>query len=89
MFPALGLHTGPWKEKQLNPGTIYPVLGNLLFFLPQRYKEKLCCVTPLENKVRSPYKQNMFNLVKPPSSSVLFETLLPSLWTVVCIYASV
>ncbi|KAI7799953.1 solute carrier family 5 member 6a [Triplophysa rosa] len=42
--------TGPWKEKQLNPGTIYPVLGNLLFFLPQRYKEKLCCVTPLENK---------------------------------------
>ncbi|XP_048063264.1 solute carrier family 5 member 6a isoform X1 [Megalobrama amblycephala] len=42
--------TGPWKEKDLNPGTIYPVLGNLLFFLPQRYKEKLCCVTPLEDK---------------------------------------
>ncbi|KAA0708435.1 Sodium-dependent multivitamin transporter [Triplophysa tibetana] len=44
--------TGPWKEKQLNPGTIYPVLGTLLFFLPERYKEKLCCVTPLGNKCK-------------------------------------
>uniref|UniRef100_A0A8C2B6S7 Sodium-dependent multivitamin transporter n=1 Tax=Cyprinus carpio TaxID=7962 RepID=A0A8C2B6S7_CYPCA len=35
----------------LNPGTIYPVLGNLLFFLPERYREKLCCVTPLEDNV--------------------------------------
>uniref|UniRef100_A0A672PU63 Sodium-dependent multivitamin transporter n=2 Tax=Sinocyclocheilus grahami TaxID=75366 RepID=A0A672PU63_SINGR len=43
--------TGPWKEKELNPGTIYPVFGNLLFFLPQRYREKLCCVTPLEDNV--------------------------------------
>ncbi|KAI2652134.1 Sodium-dependent multivitamin transporter [Labeo rohita] len=42
--------TGPWKEKDLNPGTVFPVLGNLLFFLPERYKEKLCCVTPLENR---------------------------------------
>ncbi|KTG37859.1 hypothetical protein cypCar_00000935 [Cyprinus carpio] len=42
--------TGPSKEKDLNPGTIYPVLGNLLFFLPQRYREKLCCVTPLDDK---------------------------------------
>ncbi|XP_067273947.1 solute carrier family 5 member 6a [Pseudorasbora parva] len=42
--------TGPWKEKDLNPGTIYPVLGNLLFFLPERYREKLCCVTPLGEK---------------------------------------
>uniref|UniRef100_A0A673JWC0 Solute carrier family 5 member 6a n=1 Tax=Sinocyclocheilus rhinocerous TaxID=307959 RepID=A0A673JWC0_9TELE len=42
--------TGPSKENELNPGTIYPVLGNLLFFLPQRYREKLCCVTPLDDK---------------------------------------
>lgn len=52
--------TGPWKEKDLNPGTVYPVLGNLLFFLPQRYREKLCCVTPLEDKSkdldRQPYQ---------------------------------
>ncbi|KTG44134.1 hypothetical protein cypCar_00002638 [Cyprinus carpio] len=52
--------TGPWKEKDLNPGTIYPVLGNLLFFLPERYREKLCCVTPLEDNSkgldRQPYQ---------------------------------
>ncbi|XP_019740573.1 solute carrier family 5 member 6a isoform X1 [Hippocampus comes] len=46
----VSLLTGPMKEKQLSPGTVYPVLGNLLFFLPQRYKEKLCCVTPLAPK---------------------------------------
>ncbi|XP_051908638.1 solute carrier family 5 member 6a [Hippocampus zosterae] len=46
----VSLLTGPMKEKQLRPGTVYPVLGNLLFFLPQRYKEKLCCVTPLAPK---------------------------------------
>ncbi|XP_077409791.1 solute carrier family 5 member 6a isoform X1 [Vanacampus margaritifer] len=46
----VSLLTGPMKEKQLTPGTVYPVLGNLLFFLPQRYKEKLCCITPLAQK---------------------------------------
>ncbi|XP_061559583.1 solute carrier family 5 member 6a isoform X2 [Phycodurus eques] len=46
----VSLLTGPTKEKQLTPGTVYPVLGNLLFFLPQRYREKLCCVTPLAQK---------------------------------------
>lgn len=39
------------KEKDLLPGTIYPALGTLLFFLPERYREKLCCVTPLAEKV--------------------------------------
>ncbi|XP_036405466.1 solute carrier family 5 member 6a [Megalops cyprinoides] len=52
--------TGPMKEKDLTPGTVYPVLGNLLFFLPERYREKLCCVTPLEQKAKAidtqPYK---------------------------------
>ncbi|XP_056261316.1 solute carrier family 5 member 6a [Seriola aureovittata] len=42
--------TGPMKEKELTPGTVYPVLGTLLFFLPERYREKLCCVTPLSQK---------------------------------------
>lgn len=41
------------KEKDLQPGTVYPVLGTLLFFLPERYREKLCCVTPLAEKVSS------------------------------------
>ncbi|KAJ8009137.1 hypothetical protein DPEC_G00085770 [Dallia pectoralis] len=46
----VSLLTGPSKEKDLTPGTVYPVLCHLLFFLPERYKEKLCCVTPLPNK---------------------------------------
>ncbi|XP_035278528.1 solute carrier family 5 member 6a isoform X1 [Anguilla rostrata] len=52
--------TGPMKEKDVTPGTVYPVLGKLLFFLPERYREKLCCVTPLGQKVKTldtqPYK---------------------------------
>uniref|UniRef100_A0A8C8H807 Sodium-dependent multivitamin transporter n=1 Tax=Oncorhynchus tshawytscha TaxID=74940 RepID=A0A8C8H807_ONCTS len=47
----VSLLTGPMKEKDLTPGTVYPVLGNLLFFLPERYREKLCCVTPLGDPV--------------------------------------
>ncbi|XP_071387618.1 solute carrier family 5 member 6a [Centroberyx affinis] len=46
----VSLLTGPMKEKDLTPGTVYPVLGKLLFFLPERYREKLCCVTPLAYK---------------------------------------
>ncbi|XP_058469651.1 solute carrier family 5 member 6a [Solea solea] len=46
----VSLLTGPMKEKDLTPGTVFPVLGTLLFFLPERYKEKLCCVTPLARK---------------------------------------
>lgn len=42
------------KEKDLRPGTVFPVLGMLLFFLPERYKEKLCCVTPLASEVSHP-----------------------------------
>ncbi|KAL6096237.1 slc5a6 [Pungitius sinensis] len=45
--------TGPMKEKDLTPGTVFPVLGTLLFFLPERYKEKLCCVTPLSTPPES------------------------------------
>lgn len=45
--------SGPMKERELTPGTVFPVLGTLLFFLPERYREKLCCVTPLTQKVIS------------------------------------
>ena len=34
---------GPMKEEDVFPGTVYPLLGKLLFFLPDRYKQKLCC----------------------------------------------
>uniref|UniRef100_A0A8C8DC81 Sodium-dependent multivitamin transporter n=1 Tax=Oncorhynchus tshawytscha TaxID=74940 RepID=A0A8C8DC81_ONCTS len=47
----VSLLTGPMKEKDLTPGTVYPVLGNLLFFLPECYREILYCVTPLPQKV--------------------------------------
>ncbi|KAM3602507.1 uncharacterized protein V6R79_005389 [Siganus canaliculatus] len=47
---VISLITGPMKEKELTPGTVFPVLGTLLFFLPERYREKLCCVTPLALK---------------------------------------
>ncbi|XP_006625827.2 solute carrier family 5 member 6a isoform X1 [Lepisosteus oculatus] len=49
--------TGPMKEKDVTPGTIYPVLGTLLFFLPERYREKLCCVTTLERRASEPSAQ--------------------------------
>lgn len=51
--------TGPMKESELTPGTVFPVLGTLLFFLPERYREKLCCRTPLAPKLRetSPYRK--------------------------------
>uniref|UniRef100_A0A8C8FAL7 Sodium-dependent multivitamin transporter n=1 Tax=Oncorhynchus tshawytscha TaxID=74940 RepID=A0A8C8FAL7_ONCTS len=39
----VSLLTGPMKEKDLTPGTVYPVLGNLLFFLPECYREILYC----------------------------------------------
>ncbi|XP_034714059.1 solute carrier family 5 member 6 isoform X2 [Etheostoma cragini] len=39
--------TGPMKEEDVTPGTLYPLLGKLLCFLPEHLKKKLCCVTPL------------------------------------------
>uniref|UniRef100_A0AAY4B381 Sodium-dependent multivitamin transporter n=1 Tax=Denticeps clupeoides TaxID=299321 RepID=A0AAY4B381_9TELE len=48
---VVSLLTGPMNEKELTPGTVYPLLGNLLFFLPERFREKLCCIMPLEDKV--------------------------------------
>lgn len=39
--------TGPMKEEDVTPGTVYPLLGKLLCFLPEHLKKKLCCVTPL------------------------------------------
>uniref|UniRef100_A0A7N8YPJ3 Solute carrier family 5 member 6 n=1 Tax=Mastacembelus armatus TaxID=205130 RepID=A0A7N8YPJ3_9TELE len=43
--------TGPMKEEDVTPGTIYPLLRKLLFFLPDHLKKKLCCVTPLGQTV--------------------------------------
>ncbi|CAI9574473.1 unnamed protein product [Staurois parvus] len=37
----VSLLTGPMKGKDVNPHTVYLVLPKLLFFLPERYKERL------------------------------------------------
>uniref|UniRef100_A0AAX7SS06 Solute carrier family 5 member 6 n=1 Tax=Astatotilapia calliptera TaxID=8154 RepID=A0AAX7SS06_ASTCA len=43
--------TGPTKEEDVMPGTLYPLLGKLFCFLPEHLKKKLCCVTPLGQTV--------------------------------------
>uniref|UniRef100_A0A8C3AGR9 Solute carrier family 5 member 6 n=1 Tax=Cyclopterus lumpus TaxID=8103 RepID=A0A8C3AGR9_CYCLU len=43
--------TGPMKEEDVTPGTIYPLMGKLVCFLPEHLKKKLCCVTPLGQTV--------------------------------------
>lgn len=42
---------GPLKEEDVTPGTVYPLMGKLLCFLPEHLKMKLCCVTPLGQTV--------------------------------------
>lgn len=63
--------TGPMKESELTPGTVYPVLGTLLFFLPERYREKLCCRMPLSPKLKepSPYRKSS----EAPNGTALFK----------------
>lgn len=39
------------KEEEVMPGTIYPLLRNMLFFLPEHLKKKLSCATPLGEMV--------------------------------------
>ncbi|XP_007561874.1 sodium-dependent multivitamin transporter isoform X1 [Poecilia formosa] len=46
--------TGPMKEGEATPGTVYPLLGKLLFFLPKHRKKNVCCVTPLRPAIPSP-----------------------------------
>nr|XP_029543407.1 sodium-dependent multivitamin transporter-like [Oncorhynchus nerka] len=42
--------TGPMKEEDVTPGTLYPLLGNMLFFVPDNLKQNLCCATPLGHR---------------------------------------
>ncbi|XP_069564686.1 solute carrier family 5 member 6a [Brachyistius frenatus] len=67
----VSLLTGPMKEKDLTPGTVFPVLGTLLFFLPERYKEKLCCVTPLAQKPKEISTQP-YQMAKKESNGVAY-----------------
>lgn len=63
--------TGPMRESELTPGTVFPVLGTLLFFLPDRYREKLCCRTPLSPKLREAgsYRKT----TEAPNGTALFK----------------
>ncbi|XP_028995194.1 solute carrier family 5 member 6 [Betta splendens] len=49
--------TGPMKEEDVTPGTVYPLVGKLLCFLPEHLKKKLCCVTPLGQTLSSQQSQ--------------------------------
>ncbi|XP_053191878.1 solute carrier family 5 member 6 [Scomber japonicus] len=49
--------TGPMKEEDVAPGTLYPLLGKLLFFLPERLKKKLCCCVTPQRQTLSPQQQ--------------------------------
>lgn len=50
---TISLITGPTREEDVTPGTVFPLLGKLLFFLPENVKQKLCCVTPLAQSKES------------------------------------
>lgn len=67
----VSLITGPMKESELTPGTVFPVLSTLLFFLPERYRKKLCCRMPLAPKLRetSPYPKSK----EAPNGTALFK----------------
>ncbi|XP_041828388.1 solute carrier family 5 member 6 [Melanotaenia boesemani] len=57
--------TGPMREEDVTPGTIYPLFGKLFCFLPEHLKKKLCCVTPLGQSIsatqRSPPRHKESN----------------------------
>lgn len=59
---SLKYFQGPMKEEDVMPGTIYPLFGNMLFFLPEHLKKKLCCMTPLGQTVSQVvFSQRMSN----------------------------
>uniref|UniRef100_A0A8C9ZHN1 Solute carrier family 5 member 6 n=1 Tax=Sander lucioperca TaxID=283035 RepID=A0A8C9ZHN1_SANLU len=58
--------TGGLVLTYVTPGTVYPLLGKLLCFLPEHLKKKLCCVTPLghtvSKTVKFHYRMNIHGL---------------------------
>ncbi|XP_072221312.1 solute carrier family 5 member 6 [Leuresthes tenuis] len=81
--------TGPMKEEDVTPGTIYPLFGKLFCFLPEHLKKKLCCVTPpgqsLSTHGRPPQQHKEGNgLPFPPNEGASqedSETFLPEAQT--------
>uniref|UniRef100_A0A671WAH1 Sodium-dependent multivitamin transporter n=1 Tax=Sparus aurata TaxID=8175 RepID=A0A671WAH1_SPAAU len=60
--------TGPMKAEDVTPGTVYPLLGKLLCFLPERHKKKLCGVTPQVQTVRSRAAPRIVKLLVFPNN---------------------
>uniref|UniRef100_A0A8D3DHW5 Sodium-dependent multivitamin transporter n=1 Tax=Scophthalmus maximus TaxID=52904 RepID=A0A8D3DHW5_SCOMX len=50
--------------------TVYPLLGKLLCFLPERLKKKLCCVTPLGQAVSNSSRINSCVFQSPYSNII-------------------
>ncbi|KAK1893886.1 Sodium-dependent multivitamin transporter [Dissostichus eleginoides] len=64
--------SGPLKEEDVTPGTVYPCLGKLLCFLPEHLKKKLCCVTPLGHSLSAPQKESE-DKESPEAQTLLVE----------------
>lgn len=63
------------KEEDVTPGTVYPLFGKLLCFLPEHLKKKLCCVTPLGQTVSS---MVTFNYRISNTFETLSDIMIPS-----------
>lgn len=69
--------TGPMKGEDVNPSTVVPVLRYLLFFLPERCKEKLSCGVRYHPAINEPSLQ--CSLVQKASNGELRKDA--TVWT--------
>lgn len=68
---------GPMKGEDVNPSTVVPVLRYLLFFLPERCKEKLSCGVRYHPAINEPSLQ--CSLVQKASNGELRKDA--TVWT--------
>ncbi|KAM9842663.1 solute carrier family 5 member 6 [Aulostomus maculatus] len=74
--------TGPLKEEDVRPGTVYPLLRKLLFFLPERLKQKLCCLMPArqtpsaQRSDPAQHKESNGSAISPDEAAALESLLL-------------
>ncbi|XP_078071328.1 solute carrier family 5 member 6a [Mustelus asterias] len=68
--------TGPMKGEDVNPSTVVPVLRYLLFFLPERCKEKLSCGVRYQPAHDEPSFQRSLVPTKEPNG-VISKELAP------------
>ncbi|XP_068607830.1 sodium-dependent multivitamin transporter-like [Brachionichthys hirsutus] len=51
--------TGPMKEEEVTPGTTYPLMRKLHYFIPECLKNKLCCPTGFQQPKRASQHKGM------------------------------